>query len=129
MRAALSSFYKKLPSYRGVLRSVLGNISVADTAEVVTRRVCRIAYVGTSTLVVSFCVANTGLHVVGYPACIEGASMKPFLNQTSYYPSLSWLYLNVDWVFVNLWVARTFKFERGEVVVFVSPKGMTFKTH
>lgn len=122
MRAPLSSLYKKLPSYRGLLRSVLGNISLVNTAEVVTRKVVRGAYVSTSTLLVSFCVANTGLHVIGYPACIEGASMKPFLNQTSYYPSLSWLYLNVDWVFVNLLAARSFEFERGEVVVFVSPK-------
>lgn len=83
----------------------------------------------TTTAVVTFCVGNTFFTVVGYPACVSGASMRPALNdaltsaavQDS--SALSWLQLKVNWVFVNCWKARQHQFQRGDIVVFVSPKG------
>ena len=32
--------------------------------------------------------------------------------------------LDVDWVFVNCWAARGFDVQRGEIVIFISPKGI-----
>ncbi len=94
------------------------------------RSICRTAVVAVS----AGCVANTFFTVVGYPACVVGGSMRPALNespqsrQSSSADSsvLSWLQLKVNWVFVNCWKARGYEFQRGEIVVFVSPKGLCF---
>jgi signal peptidase I len=90
-----------------------------------TRRLVRLVARGASFALVSFCVANTVFTVVGYPACVSGASMRPALNDcTTLHPNLSWLRLNVDWVFVNCWAARRYQFDRGDIVVLISPKGI-----
>jgi len=85
---------------------------------------------GKSTFM-TFCVGNTFFSMVGYPACVNGKSMQPVFNSdpdsTNYRLNFSswrnsWLRLDLDWVFVNCWAARNFKFSRGDIVVFVSPK-------
>ncbi len=94
---------------------------------------------GVASAVVAFCVGNTLFTVVGYPACVSGGSMRPALNdslaaragssqnggasQQQDSSALSWLQLKVNWVFVNCWKAKNYDFKRGEIVVFVSPKG------
>jgi len=77
------------------------------------------------TGLVSFCVLNTFITCVGYPACIYGKSMQPEFNSNSR-KDASWrsrfLRMDLDWVWVSCWKARTFSFDRGDIVVFVSPK-------
>lgn len=75
----------------------------------------------------TFCVANSIITVVGYPACIYGKSMQPELNcslggarGSSLKSAL--VRLDLDWVWVSCWRARSFAFSRGDIVVFVSPK-------
>jgi len=75
--------------------------------------------------VLTFCVFNSIITVVGYPACIYGKSMQPELNcslprSSSLRSSL--VRLDLDWVWVSCWRARSFSFSRGDIVVFVSPK-------
>jgi len=78
------------------------------------------------TSLVSFCVLNTFITCVGYPACIYGKSMQPEFNSYSRKDASSWrsrfLRMDLDWVWVSCWKARTFSFDRGDIVVFVSPK-------
>jgi len=75
----------------------------------------------------TFCLGNTFCTVIGYPACVSGASMRPTLNDgvataSSDVSLLAWLRMGVNWVFVNCWEGRRGRVERGDVVVFVSPK-------
>jgi signal peptidase I len=51
----------------------------------------------------------------GYPASVDGSSMKPTINEERSFCS--------DWVFVNCWSAKDFNLSRGEIVVFNSPVG------
>jgi len=83
------------------------------------------------TILVTFCVGNTFINVVGYPACVNGKSMQPVFNFNQDFKQDSSLFstwgssslgLDLDWVFVNCWAARNFRFLRGDIVVFVSPK-------
>lgn len=67
-----------------------------------------------STTSVVVPVTVTTLDVFGYVAKVEGASMQPCLNPHD-------KYTNVDYVFLNRWQARHFKFQRGEVVSLSSP--------
>jgi len=87
--------------------------------------------------VISFCFFHTLVNYIGYPACITGKSMQPELNR--HLPKKNPLYhnrgflsqklldtmgldLENDWVWVSLWQARNFTFNRGDIVVFISPK-------
>jgi signal peptidase I len=84
----------------------------------------RFVYVAGAT----FCVGNTFCTVIGYPACVSGASMKPTLNDgvppmPQEASLLAWLRQGVNWVFVNCWQGHRGHYERGDIVVFVSPKG------
>lgn len=54
----------------------------------------------------------------GYPASVDGSSMKPTINEERSFCS--------DWVFVNCWSAKNFNLSRGEIVVFNSPVGNKF---
>ncbi len=98
-----------------------------------TTRVTRFILRAASSAVLTLCAGNTFFTVVGYPACVVGGSMRPALNEahaaratTDDSSALSWLQLKVNWVFVNCWKARRQEFDRGEIVVFVSPKGQGF---
>ena len=82
--------------------------------------------------VVAFCVGNTFFCAVGYPASVDGSSMRPTLRGTpgshsNYNGGLGGVFrLDVDWVFVNCWAARNYDLKRGEIVVFISPKGTVY---
>lgn len=105
------------------LKYILGADALVESTWRTTRRALRVTLNVIGISVSGVCVANTFFNVVGYPASISGGSMRPCLNHTSHYPSLDWLRLNLDWVFVNVWSARHWnKFERGDIVVFLSPK-------
>ena len=99
-----------------------------------TKRVVRLVYRGVYGAVFTFCAGATFVNVVGFPASVAGASMRPTFNDPANdnrasrlsisKSSLgSWLGLDVDWVFVNCWAARGFDVRRGEIVIFTSPKG------
>ena len=58
--------------------------------------------------------------------------MRPTLNEQASRASnfsisdtklSTWLGLDVDWVYVNCWAARGLDVQRGEIVIFTSPKG------
>lgn len=98
------------------------------------QRTSRLLLKFSKTTILAFCVGNTFFSMIGYPACVNGKSMQPVFNfnqneseSSSYRLNFSsWrnssLRLDLDWVFVNCWAARKFKFSRGDIVVFVSPK-------
>ncbi|OWF45111.1 Mitochondrial inner membrane protease subunit 2 [Mizuhopecten yessoensis] len=69
--------------------------------------------VGTVTFVVP--ATATFLNTVGYVAEVRGISMKPCLN-----PFLG-KYSVSDYVHLNKWGVRSYKFERGEIVSLLSP--------
>ena len=105
-----------------------------------TKRVVRFVYRGVYGAVFTFCVGATFVNVVGFPASVAGASMRPTFNdpandRASSRLSISrsslgsWLGLDVDWVFVNCWAARGFDVRRGEIVIFTSPKGILSPTN
>ena len=60
-------------------------------------------------VVLIYCVGNTFVNLVGYPAFINGKSMQPGC-------------MDRDWVWVNCWRTRSYKFVRGDMVVYTSPK-------
>jgi len=76
----------------------------------------------------TFCVMSTFASYVGYPAQVYGMSMQPEFNELQVksklynYSSNSVLRLDLDAVWVSCWNARNFEFQRGDIVVFVSPK-------
>lgn len=76
----------------------------------------------------TFCVMSTFANYVGYPAQVYGMSMQPEFNELHVknrlykYSSNSLLRLDLDAVWVSCWNARNFEFQRGDIVVFVSPK-------
>ena len=98
-----------------------------------TKRAVRFVYRGAYGAIVTFCVGSTFVNVFGFPASVAGASMRPTLNDPANRASIfsisennllgSWLGLDVDWVFVNCWAARGLDVQRGEIVIFTSPKG------
>jgi len=128
-------FLKLLVNYREAVKAQnlvslksLGSRFVGGCRGIFSRRL--VVKFGKSTFL-AFCVGNTFFDVVGYPACVNGKSMQPVFNSdpdsNSYRLNFSswrnsWLRLDLDWVFVNCWAARNFKFSRGDIVVFVSPK-------
>ncbi|XP_023319568.1 mitochondrial inner membrane protease subunit 2 isoform X2 [Eurytemora carolleeae] len=68
---------------------------------------------------------------VGYPAYITGKSMQPEFNAPAENKERenaisSWknifFRLDLDWIWVSCWRARNFGFDRGDIVVYVSPK-------
>jgi len=72
---------------------------------------------------ISFCVLNTLITQIGYPACVYGKSMQPELNGTSRAAGfISFLRTDLDWVWLSCWRAKSFLFNRGDIVAFVSPK-------
>lgn len=124
-------------TYRHSLKLVFGEVYVTPAYRK-TKRVIRFFYGGASGTILTFCVGYTFANVFGFPACVDGASMTPTLNHPaapsytkelyarvvpkSYTTLRYWLALDVDWVFVNCWAARGLDVERGEVVIFTSPK-------
>eukprot|EP00092_Neocalanus_flemingeri_P049818 GFUD01057376.1.p1 GENE.GFUD01057376.1~~GFUD01057376.1.p1 ORF type:complete len:227 (+),score=73.53 GFUD01057376.1:1466-2146(+) len=75
-------------------------------------QVCKLVLLG-------YCVGNTTINLVGYPASVNGKSMQPTLNPV---PSQSPGWLDMDWVWVSCWRARRYNFVRGDLVVYNSPK-------
>ena len=97
-----------------------------------TKRAVRFVYRGAYSAILTFCVGSTFVNVIGFPASVAGASMRPTLNHPVNRSSIfsisenklgTWLGLDVDWVFVNCWAARGLDVQRGEIVIFTSPKG------
>jgi hypothetical protein len=120
-------------AYRESLRLVLGSEVYVKPAFRITRRTLRFCYRATSAVLLAYCVGNTFFSVVGFAASVDGSSMRPTLNDPndslySRFTSLKCIRLNVDWVFINCWAVRNYELSRGEVVVFVSPKGL-FLSH
>jgi len=66
-----------------------------------------------------YCVGFTFIGLVGYPASVNGRSMQPTLNPLATAGS-NWL--EMDWVWVNCWRARKYALNRGDLVVYNSPK-------
>ena len=124
---------RNFPNYRYFLFNRLSSSSSRSPPSRISAgyRALKTAFRVASATVVTFCVGNTFFTLVGYPACVSGASMRPALNDAlntkrqdpADSSALSWLQLKVNWVFVNCWQARGYEFHRGEIVVFVSPKG------
>ncbi|XP_064632074.1 mitochondrial inner membrane protease subunit 2-like isoform X2 [Lineus longissimus] len=69
-------------------------------------------FFGTVTFAVP--VSITLLDVVGYIAKVEGSSMQPVLNPNNDIR-------NVDYVLLNKWGVRNYRFKRGEVISLRSP--------
>ena len=98
-----------------------------------TKRAVRLCYRAGYGAVFVFCVGNTFANVFGFPAGVAGVSMSPTLNDPlANFTSSSiiaeskfgkWFRLNVDWVFVNCWASKSFDVNRGDIVIFTSPKG------
>ena len=59
-------------------------------------------------------IGVTFVDCFGYVAKVEGVSMQPALNPDSTRPS--------DFVFLNRWASKSFKYERGDIVSIISPK-------
>lgn len=99
--------------------------------EEVALRLVRLVSRVVRTSLLTWCVVNTVVTVVGFPACIYGKSMQPEFNGPRNWKEKepawsSWKSsfprLDLDWVWVSCWRARCFSFNRGDIVVFVSPK-------
>jgi len=78
-----------------------------------------------TTLVGGYCLGTTLFTLVGYPAQVNGKSMQPSLNFPAPTQPLRFLGYDLvsDWVFVSTWRGRAVRaVQRGEVVVFTSPK-------
>jgi len=58
-----------------------------------------------------------GSDVVGHPARVEGASMKPLLHGDSDNDTGK-----RDWIFLSRWAVRSYEIQRGDVIVFRAPK-------
>ena len=74
----------------------------------------------------TFCAWITFANEVGYTAGVIGGSMRPTLNDNKgieQFKSPQLLGLDSDWVFINCWKAKKYKFERGDILVYVSPTG------
>lgn len=59
-------------------------------------------------------VSVTVFDIVGFVSRVEGASMQPTLNPDGPHAG--------DVVYLNKWACRQFKFNRGDIVSFVSPR-------
>lgn len=111
-------------SAKNLLSQIFNGKQMSNKSVNFLKKTLKNIFHGSAVTLATVCVGCTIFTEVGYPACVSGTSMKPVLNDNSYFPSLSWLRLNVDWVFVNCWAAKHEKLVRGEVVVMISPKGL-----
>jgi len=129
-------FHRAFKSYARLIDLVISNIkpaglSVAQFKEDPAIKFLRSGGRFFKSSLLSFCVLNTLITVVGYPACIYGKSMQPEFNASTGWREYgarvakwksSFIRLDLDWVWVSCWRARDFSFDRGDIVVFVSPK-------
>ena len=74
--------------------------------------------------IVGYCVGETFVNVVGWPASINGKSMQPTLLacQAEYSDSWCWRQFMSEWVWVNNWRAQHHNINRGDIIVYISPK-------
>jgi len=127
-----AAFQKQLNTWTKLLRAtILARPTSRAQKNDSSASLMRISLKFLKSSVFTFCVVNTVITVVGYPACIFGKSMQPEFNSPTQwqtrdppllYRAPSLLRLDVDWVWVSCWKARDYQFSRGDIVVFVSPK-------
>jgi len=127
-----SYLYRQVAGVRARVPMILQAARQNDQVRM-TGRMCRFLVRVSKTTLFTYCVGNTFITVVGYPACVNGKSMQPVFNfntsearSDNMFNFSSWrgsyFRLDLDWVFVNCWAARQYSFTRGDIVVFVSPK-------
>jgi len=58
-------------------------------------------------------IGVTAVDCLGYVAKVDGVSMQPALNPNGG---------NSDYVFLSRWYSRSFQYERGDMVILLSPK-------
>ena len=122
-------FLTKSNNYTSIARLIkrhmtqLGDLKMLKPVKQVSA-VTKMSATVTKYFIVGYCVVETFGNFVGWPASINGKSMQPTLLGCQDVTSDSWCWRQVmsEWVWVNCWRAKQDSINRGDIIVYVSPK-------
>ena len=113
---------RTIPFYK-ILSDIVNKIPTVKPDQIVKSK---LKFIGLTIkyFVAGYCVEETFSNFIGYPASINGRSMQPTLNPTATAEPGSWAdkWIRSDWVWVNCLRARQLDIDRGDIIVYISPK-------
>lgn len=119
-------FLTKTNNYTSIARLVKRQLrQLVDLRQLKpVKQVTAVSTTVTKYFIVGYCLVETFGNFVGWPASINGKSMQPTLLgcQDVHSDSWSWRQYMSEWVWVNCWRAKTDNINRGDIIVYISPK-------